>query len=406
MITVSRLLLAAGLWLLPILHSLPHHVSRSSTVLSSRDRQVAFVATRQAARDPGGTFRWLQRQSAVASVSRLPGSATISILFRDGGQLVILPADRRSPSSIQPAFLSFNSTHAPTNAPAARALVLEPFADELQLGPNAGDEEVASLRQAGFQVDIMRNEQVTVDVMKTLPSYAVVYDETHAGVLSAAGDAIVVTGQKSASGPPVGEYATLFADHSLLQATVAGDINLALYYAVTSTFFTQHVGHFPVSSLLFLNGCELLAAPVLWKAFQQQGVSTLLSWDAKADKQQDELTGGFITHLLAVGDTVQQSVALNALDGYGSSFSDGNVAHFGYLGDGSNTLQRALTGQLPPEPTSTPTITPTPTPTATSTATPTATPRPTPTQVHKKSSCKPGHHRSHGKCVKTKKKHR
>src|SRR5260370_34245960 len=63
----------------------------------------------------------------------------------------------------------------PARSPAGRALVLEPFATQLGLGPGAGDPEVSKLQAAGFDVTELHDTAVTVQVMATFWQYNVIY---------------------------------------------------------------------------------------------------------------------------------------------------------------------------------------------------------------------------------------
>ena len=129
------------------------------------------------------------------------------------------------------------------------------------------------------------------------------------------------------------------------------------------------MGKFPASSIIFLNGCELLGANVMWDAFHQQGVATMISWDNKVVNTLDEQAADFMFPRLAKGETVAANVEAAKAANLGTSTFENAVAHLGYLGDGSNTLSNALHGVAPP--TATPTITSTALPTPTSTAVPT-----------------------------------
>ena len=244
--------------------------------------------------------------------------------------------------------------------------------------PVFGFAHVDALTQSGFRVDEVFDSNVTAGVMQKLADYSSVYMRTHSGVLPG-GDAIVVTGE-SDSGP----YASLYKDHSLMQAFVAGDPTGTLYNAITATIVTKHMGTFPDSSIMFLNGCSLLRAPTFWTALQKQNVATMISWDHEVYSTVSEPAGEFILTDLAKGDSVETDIAAAYTAGLGTSVVGDEVAKLGFLGDGSETLPRALAG-------ATPTLTPEPTATATSTPTP----LPTPTRRIK---CKRGQYLIHGKC--------
>lgn len=262
----------------------------------------------------------------------------------------------------------------------AKALVLEPFADELGLGSSAGDEEAQVLTDAGFSVDVLRNQQVTVPVLQRIPQYAVTYVDTHSGVLDN-GDAVVVAGESDPN-----PYADYFRDHTLRQATVAGDPSRKLYNAVTGAFYVAHAEPFRAGSLLYLNGCSVLSASGFWSAVHGRGLAAMISWDAQAQVTTDESAASYVWSQLTRGQSVGPVVNEAVTEGIGVSLVDGQVAHVGYRGAGDETLADALHG--------TDAVTPAPRPTAMPTSAPTH-----------KGACKRGHHRSHGRCVKTRHHH-
>lgn len=281
--------------------------------------------------------------------------------------------------------IPFQAVASSSGTPSApgKALVLEPFANELNLGPNAGQPEIGPLTGAGFSVDVYRNADVTVPLMKSLGSYSFVYMQTHSGVFKGK-DAGILTRDSAQYGDLERECLPSDADDCSVKVMIpAGDPTL--YDAVTGYFITQHTATFPNSTIVFLNGCSVLQAQRFWQDLQSKNVATLISWDGDVDSAVSERAAALLLQDLAAGETVAQSVADVTAQGLGTS-PDGTafgISHLGYFGDGTNTLKRALVGA------------PAPTPSVTATPTATATPRPV--------KCKKGYKRSHGKCVKIKK---
>ncbi len=352
-------LICTGVALLPLPHSFAQSPSRS-TLLSASDRKIAFAASRLGARSPRLAYTWLVRQPGVSTARMGPDRQTLDVHFRDGAELALLPrTTHRTAVHLQSSQLRPMVSVRDTSP--GKAIVLEPFADELGLGPDAGQGEITSLQAAGFSVDVQRNAEVTVSTMESLSNYSVVYMETHSGTLGD-GDAIVLTRQTSSAG-----INNLFKDGSVAQGLAYGD--QALYIAIKSQFVLQHMGKFPASSIIFLNGCELLGANVMWDAFHQQGVATMISWDNKVINTLDEQAADFMFPRLANGETVASNVEAAKAANLGTSTFGNAEAHLGYLGDGNNTFSNALKGVLPP--TATPTITSTALPTPTATAIPT-----------------------------------
>lgn len=427
-------LVVAGIALLP----LPRAAGAGASgipLLSTSDRAVGVSISRLAARSPARAVRWAERQPGVASAQLGPDGATLAIGFRDGAQLVVLPRINASPArSVLPAvgqraapLAAPADTPTPTSTPAAtgtpvatststpaKAAVLLPFQDELNEGTNAGQSVIDSLTHAGFQVDVFRNGQVTPDVMATLGQYSVVYIETHSGAF-ADGDAIVNTASTDAS-----RYLSYIKDGTVRQALSAG--SSALYLAITSAFVQKHMNAFPNSSIVYLDGCDLLGATLFWGALQAKNVDDMITWDAHVFSLYSEQTAPFMFGRLNDGNTVQAALAATKTAGLADALGDTGPAHLGYDGDPANTLPAALTRAQPK-----PQVTDTPTPTSTSLPTATPTPKPvkkhrhkkkhkkkvrltpTPTRTpvkHKVKKCKTGHHRVRGKCVPNRKPHR
>jgi len=405
--TVRRilcLLIVVGLFPVPAAFSAPYGHTQYQG-LSAMERAQGAAAARLAGQQPGAAARWLRHQTDVSAVVMGPDHATIDISFRDGAELAILPAtlSRSRPTLlplVRPASVAGSMVHDPGTA--GRAIVLEPFATELGLGPTAGQDEANALMRAGFAVDVLRDAQVTVGTMGTLSSYGAVYFQTHSAVLPD-GDAIVVTGETDTA-----PYVDLYKDHSLIQAFVAGDPAKKLYNAITSHYVTGHMGTFPSGSIIFLNGCAVLNAPVFWKALQQQNVSAMISWDADVYSSSNEVAGSFVTTKLVNGDSVSAAVNDARQAGVGFDVVGDTVVHLGFSGDGAATLsavlgRKASSPPVPststPAPSATPTLVPTATPTPLPTATKTA--RPTSPTVKKHRRCRRSdRHFVHGKCRK------
>jgi hypothetical protein len=275
-----------------------------------------------------------------------------------------------------------------------------PFADELGEGANAGQTEIDTLKAAGFSVDVYRNADVSVDLLTHLADYSVVYLETHSGTLDD-GDAILDTSSQDTK-----QYAAYLKDGTVRQALAAGSNDL--YLAITAEFIQKHVGTFAPSSLLYLDGCDVLHAQVFWGALEAKGVDTLITWDSHIYSGASQAAAQFMFGQLGNGESVSAALAAANSAGLGSGLGDQGTAHLGFVGDGDDTLARALSHYAP---TATPTPTDTPTPTATTADPPTSTPTPVvkkacpknASRKHGKCTCKKGYKMVHGKCKKVKK---
>ncbi|GAC1470900.1 MAG: hypothetical protein PVSMB7_22110 [Chloroflexota bacterium] len=282
--------------------------------------------------------------------------------FRDGAEFAILARTPATARVYRRAFAWTANVRAhDTNL--GRAIVLQPFASLLGHDASYGQAEADVLTQAGFQTDILRNRDVTVASLKKLSDYSMVYMETHSGVLPD-GDAIITVDETDAA-----PYASLLDDGSVMQAMVAGGGNI-LFLAIKANFIKLHLGQFPDSSLLFLNGCAVTNGPKFWNALRAHNVGTLVGWDNEVASSDDEAASAFVLHDLFLGNTVAHAVAAAIAHGLGAS-TQFSTAHLGYLGDGDNTLAKSLARA-----TATPTLAATGTPTETPASTPTPTPAP------------------------------
>lgn len=262
-------------------------------------------------------------------------------------------------------------------ASGGRALVLEPFQDQLLLPLDAGQIEANALQSAGYQVTILRNSQVTVGVLETMNQYNVVYMHTHSGPFQG-GDGVVATGQRADQGPSVADLVSDGSVDPVTVSTLNGVQTPEHYDAITSTFVQKHLGAFPAHALIFINGCGMLKAPAFLKALTDKGAGVVVSWDNEATNFDNYLAGAATFNLMAQGATVAAAIQREQAAGYGvSSPTNQSKASLGYVGDGSITLQIANT-PIPPTPAPTATQAPAAAPTALPTSIPTATTVPGP----------------------------
>jgi hypothetical protein len=307
------------------------------------------------------------------------------------------PSANRAPANL---YQHFAPGRASQNVAAPRALVLEPFGIELDLGVNAGQPEIDALTQAGFQVDVYRESAVTIPVIESMAGYSVVYMESHSGTcgppLCKKNDVFVLTGVPVPA--DVNPYRSLFADGSMTEGspdTHPGNI----YLAFTSQLIKQHVGTFADSSIVFINGCDLLANPNFLQVLSAHGASTVYSWNRRVNNFDAEAAADFIFSHLTAGETASAALADARANGLGTSLAE-DGATLDLFGDPDNAFAKTLVEATP---TVTPTASPTPTGVPTSTSTPT--PIPVATRASRVAGkCKKGYKRVKGTCKKVKKK--
>jgi hypothetical protein len=347
-------------------------------------RQAAMTLGRGT---PLSVARWLDRQPAVRAARLGADGRTLTIHFADGSRGVILPpVTRMTRLSLRPRALLQSQAQ---SGQSGKAAAFEPFATELGLSPASFDPVVSYLHQSGYAVDAEYDGQVTLATMATLAQYNVVYILSHSGVEDN-GTGVLATAQETACKPHTSPDGTV-------QAVAVWGVSTC-YLAITQTFI-EKLPHFPWNSVVFLNGCTLLASHPFWVSLANQGVGTMVSWNGDALGQDDFLTAQAFFGEMQGGLSVSSAVDALLSLGYGRSSYQGKIATLGYRGDGTLTLKTAaaavapsVTPTLIPTDTPAPTRTPVPTPpapgdtatpaaTATASATPTATAVPMPTDA-------------------------
>jgi hypothetical protein len=340
------------------------HLLRQASLLLGRHKREIVLS-------------WLRHQAHVSGAELGPDGRTLEIAFRDGLRTVIFAAT--GPASVARSIDRVSARRLPATRAAdgrRRALVLEPFATELGLGPHSGDLISQTLADTGFEVDAAYDGAVTVLSMEDLWHYDVVYMDTHSGV-NQYGEGVVGTGQLADGDPAVEQ---LVKEGSVLIGGVAGSSQL--YYGILSGFVMLHEQQFPAGALLFVNGCTLLKGTAFWYALAARGAGAMISWSDDVAPVPAAVAGNLVVADLASHFSVADTVAQAPRQGYAFTNAEGGPAHLGYLGDGSLTLwpEAAATptpspiaasgetpvGPLALSPTVTPTASPTPTPMATS----------------------------------------
>lgn len=364
--------------------SAPRHPALTTTTLRADTQLLGLASRRLADHSRLEVVRWLDRHSRVRSAGVGQDGQTIDMRFRDGLEMAILPALRRSASipRSQSKTVPLRPLAQP-NGPEQRALVLEPFASD-ELGTHDADPELKVLQANGFQVDYLSDGAVNVDEMASLWKYNVVYMHTHGGV-NQWGYAVVATGQPADNDPSM---LPLLQSGMIMITGVSG--LTTKYYGILGPYIDNYASRFPSNSLLYIDTCDILSADKFWNSLASKGVGAFVSWDGHSIFQDETRAAQTFFGYMGQGMTVAE--ALNAVhnDRYDTSNFDGKVTHLGYLGDGYITLH----GRSPTAPTNTPVLpTSTPLPTATATSSPTSTPTPTPAPpltVNVKPSVKPG----------------
>lgn len=196
----------------------------------------------------------------------------------------------------------------------------------------------ATLEAAGYTVDYIPSEQVTVDFYRELPSrgYGLVIVRGHSGLAYADAEAVAqeVRGQGDAflftSEPYTAEkYA---ADQRARRLSVAyyfdpagasQDLDALLeafqtlprYFGIKPGFLESSAqGRFPRATVILM-GCNGLSSPALAKAFVSRGAASVVGWDDLVSAAHtDAATERLLTHLLTENVSLDTAVAQTAAE--------------------------------------------------------------------------------------------
>lgn len=368
----SRSLLAVVGLLSVTLMPLAHGTAQARHFSFAADERILRQAT-VLVNHHRDALSWLRRQPRVRDAERGADGRTITIHMRDGLTQAILPATAGTSTyrvtRPQRAELVNQATSG-----GQRALVLAPFAWQYQAF--ATTDQVASLlTQAGFQTTELVNSQVTVDVMKSIADYKVVYISGHAGWL---GDGTVVVSTGQVASPDGGPYLNDISKGVMIIGSVAGDDGVHLFYDIAPGFINSYVGQFGAHSMVLMNGCGTSYSQSMSQALLAHGVTTYTGWTSEVNSPDMERGGYAVMYGLSTGHmTVGQAVDRAVAAGLATSEIQGVPTQMVLSGDSTLTLQEAAA----PDPT------PTPVP-----PTATTTPTPTPTPTKKASLSKPDLH--------------
>lgn len=202
------------------------------------------------------TVEWLKKQQGVLDAGISPDGFSIWILFENGleGGILTYPVGTKGSTSTSGAPESY------VTSTSSNAIVLAPFFDVFS-PMDESDHIAQKLSQTCIgQPDVLKNEAVTVNVMKTISSYGVVSISSHGSLLS--DGRVVILTRESAN-------LINFSLHTFDLLT--GRIKIIDgYYAITPSFIT-HYGRIYPKSLVYASSCSSLANDTMAIAFLGKG---------------------------------------------------------------------------------------------------------------------------------------
>ena len=245
----------------------------ASEILETQDFAGQYFEQLESQDDPNAlqkTINYLKTQQNVDNAEVGEDGVSIWIEYKSGVEGIILTEPFRSLGGF-PASTSYRS-NLPRGYADKNAIILLPFNSV----PDYEDESVevisTYLQQSGYTVpDTYCNEEVTVDLMKTLYNYDFIYMATHGATRSFPRDVSILTGQIADSNIFY-ELWTYLINAEIQIGTAGGNS----YFALSENFFTPYT--YP-DSFVYMNACSSLKNDSLADAFLNNGASVYLGWD-------------------------------------------------------------------------------------------------------------------------------
>ncbi len=226
------------------------------------------------------TVDWLKTQPNVEDAAIGEDRMSIWIKYESGVEGIILTESFKSLVEIEASqansdrYLRLKNNPSSTSTTNNKALILLPIDSVPKYKDESVDEIEAYLQQSGFSVEIYRDEDVTVDLMKTVSTYSFVYMATH-GCVGLIGSE-VMTGE-------VANSSTIALFWNLLKAGRTSGLTIVMppgtdkiYFGLNENFFDDYV--YP-STFVYMNACSSFKNDSLADTFLNNGASVYLGWD-------------------------------------------------------------------------------------------------------------------------------
>ena len=203
------------------------------------------------------------------------------------------------------------------------AILLSPFYSQ-PFRPNPTNEIRDTLNGLNFNVEVAYDEEVTIDLIKTLYQYGVIDWSTHGGVWSD-NKVILATGEEATFFSFYSHFADI-ATFRILQVEMRYDFVNKIdkeFWAIRHSFIEHYATQDYPDSIVHTDACEGLANDTMADAFVSSGAYVYLGWDISIYSYIATDVGEALFHYLADGNCVQQAYDLITAD-------NGIKSRFGY----------------------------------------------------------------------------
>ena len=225
------------------------------------------------------TVDWLRTRDGVGDAGISVDGKTIWIDYESGteGSILTGPIDTQGEGGLGSTVAS---SHTQVTSPLSDSSVFPESNEAIVLSPflwqfHSDDEWVGKkLSQTGcIKYTFKKDSEVTVDLIKTIDQYGVVFIDTHGGVRGWFSPQVILL---------TGEKVTSWWSHRwdrlmkrLVTATVGGET----YFAIKPSFIRKYAeGSYP-KSLIYVGACDSLENATMANAFLEKGAATYFGFE-------------------------------------------------------------------------------------------------------------------------------
>ena len=221
------------------------------------------------------TVDYLNQQEGIENVSLDEESGNISFEFENGhlGTIITYDVTKSSKLDAGKGELPFpieRIKHLSKGTPTKeKALLLNPF-PSIFVG-NSAQYIKGKLEAIGYQCDYYEGEEVTVELMKNMEDYGVIYIDTHGGVVNThyGKEVDFVIGQKG-SKQLYEQYDSDLMLHRLGHVWIPS-LSLSHYFCILPHFIGKYAETSYPNSLIYIDACNSYKNPTMAEAFKDEG---------------------------------------------------------------------------------------------------------------------------------------
>ena len=221
------------------------------------------------------TVDYLNQQEGIENVSLDEESGNISFEFENGHLGTIITYDVNKSSKLDAGKGEFpfpieRIKHLSKGTPTKeKALLLNPF-PSIFVG-NSAQYIKGKLEAIGYQCDYYEGEEVTVELMKNMEDYGVIYIDTHGGVVNTnyGKEVDFAIGQKG-SKQLYEQYDSDLMLHRLGHVWIPS-LSLSHYFFILPHFISEYAETSYPKSLIYIDACNSYKNPTMAEAFKDEG---------------------------------------------------------------------------------------------------------------------------------------